>query len=71
MATLNFKQVSWRHFQTTKFYLKRFNMDKTDLGVIGARRMLAETFNYLKTQNAILVDGGEKVQFPNEGYTIE
>tara|TARA_X000000368_G_scaffold24812_1_gene18830 strand:+ start:54 stop:263 length:210 start_codon:yes stop_codon:yes gene_type:complete len=66
METLNLNQITWRQFQTTKFYTKRFNMDKTDLGVVGARRQLAETWEYLKKQNAILVDG-EKVQFPNEG----
>ncbi len=66
METLNLNQITWRQFQTTKFYTTRFNADKFDLGVVGARRNLAETWEYLKKQNAILVDG-EKVQFPNEG----
>ena len=41
-------------------------MEKFTMGVYGANKYLLETWNYLKKNNAILVDG-EKVQFPSEG----
>mgnify|MGYP001196043729 FL=1 len=66
METINLNNITWRQFTETNFYKKRFNMDKFTMGVYGANKYLSETWEYLKKENAILVDG-EKVQFPNEG----
>ena len=69
METITYaRHLTWREFQKTKCYKKRLDAELIeDLGLVGARRLLAELYVNLKEGNAILVDG-DKIQFPEDSF---
>ena len=63
---MELNQMTLAQFEQSNFYQKRFNTDKEDLGVAGAKRFLSQTFSYLCSVDASLV--GDKIQFPERNH---